>query len=129
MKSLENERKIAVASVFIDRGVYAQSLSCVQLCNPMDYSLPGSSVHGDSPGKNIGGGCHSLLQRIFPTQGSNLFLLQLLQESRWILYRWATWEALLEIYTEINGTNLVFFKPIQHCLENIFCVNPWWCKY
>ena len=22
------------------------SLSCVQLCNPMDYSLPGSSVHG-----------------------------------------------------------------------------------
>ena len=23
-----------------------QSLSCVQLCNPMDYSPPGSSVHG-----------------------------------------------------------------------------------
>ena len=22
------------------------TLSCVQLCNPMDYSLPGSSVHG-----------------------------------------------------------------------------------
>ena len=26
--------------------------SHVQLCNPMDYSLPGSFVHGDSPGKN-----------------------------------------------------------------------------
>ena len=25
----------------------------------------------DSPGKNTGGGCHSLLQGIFPTQGSN----------------------------------------------------------
>ena len=25
----------------------------------------------DSPGKNTGMGCHSLLQRIFPTQGSN----------------------------------------------------------
>ena len=37
----------------------------------MDCSLPGSSVHGDSPGKNTGVGCHSLLQRIFPTQGSN----------------------------------------------------------
>ena len=24
------------------------------LCNPMDCSLPGSSVHGDSPGKNTG---------------------------------------------------------------------------
>ena len=33
--------------------------------------LPGSSVHGDSPGKNTGVGCHALLQGIFPTQGSN----------------------------------------------------------
>ena len=30
---------------------------CPTLCNPMDYSLPGSSVHEDSPGKNIGMGC------------------------------------------------------------------------
>ena len=44
----------------------------------MDYSPPGSSVHGDSPGKNTGGGCLSLLQGIFPTQGSNLHLLGLL---------------------------------------------------
>ena len=27
----------------------------------MDCSLPGSSVHGDSPGKNTGVGCHALL--------------------------------------------------------------------
>ena len=25
--------------------------SCPTLCNPMDCSLPGSSVHGESPGK------------------------------------------------------------------------------
>ena len=37
----------------------------------MDYSLPGSSVYGDSPGKNTGVGCHALHQGIFPTQGSN----------------------------------------------------------
>ena len=37
----------------------------------MDCSLPGSPVHGDSPGKNTGMGCHALLQGIFPTQGSN----------------------------------------------------------
>ena len=24
------------------------------LCDPMDYNSPGSSVHGDSPGKNTG---------------------------------------------------------------------------
>ena len=29
----------------------------------------------DSPGKNTGVGCHSFLQEIFPTQGSNLGLL------------------------------------------------------
>ena len=31
--------------------------SCPTLCDPMDYSPPGSSVHGDSPGKNTGVGC------------------------------------------------------------------------
>ena len=33
----------------------------------MDCSLPGSSVHGDSPGKITGVGCHALLQGIFLT--------------------------------------------------------------
>ena len=37
----------------------------------MDCSLPGSSVHGDSPRKNTGMGCCALLQGIFPTQGSD----------------------------------------------------------
>ena len=41
------------------------------LCDPMDCRLPGTSVHGDSPGKNTGVGCHTLLQGIFPTQGLN----------------------------------------------------------
>ena len=39
--------------------------------DPVDWSPPGSSVHGDSPGKNTGVGRHFLLQGIFPTQGSN----------------------------------------------------------
>ena len=37
----------------------------------MDYSQPGSSVPGDSPGKTTAVGCHVLLQGIFPIQGSN----------------------------------------------------------
>ena len=45
--------------------------SCLTLCDPMDSSPAGSSVHGDSPGKNTGVGCHALLQGIFPTQGLN----------------------------------------------------------
>ena len=51
------------------------SLSCVLLfVTPMGCSPPGSSVHGDSPGKNTGVGCQFLLQGIFPTQESNLGL-------------------------------------------------------
>ena len=48
---------------------------CLTLCNPMDCSLPGSSIHEDSPVKNTGVGCHALLQGIFRTQGSNLHFL------------------------------------------------------
>ena len=47
------------------------SQSCPILCDPMDCTLPDSSVHGASPGKNNGVGCHALLQEIFTTQGSN----------------------------------------------------------
>ena len=49
----------------------AKLQSCPTLCNPMDYGPPGSSVHGDSPGKNTGVGYHALLQGIIPTQRSN----------------------------------------------------------
>ena len=55
---------------------------CPTFCTPMDCSPPGSSVHGDSPGKNTGVDCHSLLQGIFLTQGSNPSLLH----CRQILY-------------------------------------------
>ena len=39
------------------QGLWAKSVqSYLTLCNPMDCNLPGSSVHGDSPGKNTGVG-------------------------------------------------------------------------
>ena len=45
--------------------------SCPNLCDLMDCSPPGSSVHGYSPGKNTGVNCHAFLQGIFPTQRLN----------------------------------------------------------
>ena len=45
------------------------------LYDHMNCSPTGSSVHGDSPSKNNGVGCHALFQGIFPTQGSNPGLL------------------------------------------------------
>ena len=37
--------------------------SCLTLSDPMDCSLPGSSVHGIFPGKSTGVGCHCLLHQ------------------------------------------------------------------
>ena len=43
--------------------------SCLTLCDPTDCSLPRLLCAWDSPGKNTGVGCHSLLQGIFLTLG------------------------------------------------------------
>ena len=72
--------------------------SCPTLWDPMYCSLPGSSVHGDSPGKNTGVGCHALLQGIFPTQGWNLGFLP----CRQILYCLRHQGSLLP-YANINS--------------------------
>ena len=37
----------------------------------MGCGLPGSSVHGDSPGRNTGVGCHTLFQGVLPARESN----------------------------------------------------------
>ena len=57
--------------------------SCPTLCNPVDCNPPSCSVHGDSPGKTTGVGCHTLFQGIFPTQGAN----PALPKCRQILYQ------------------------------------------
>ena len=62
--------------------------SCPTLCDPMDCSLPGPSVHGILQARILEC-CHALLQGIFPTQGSNPCLLWLLH-CRQIPYHWAT---------------------------------------
>ena len=62
--------------------VLVATQTCLTLCNPMDCSLPGSSIYGDSSGKPTGVGNYSLLQWIFMTQVSNLGLLH----CRQILY-------------------------------------------
>ena len=63
--------------------------SCLTLCDPMDRSPPGSSVHGASLGKDTGLGGHALFQGILPTQESNPGL----PHCRWIIYCLSTREA------------------------------------
>ena len=73
---IEEDRKIKWLQnkVHIAWGICCPVLSCSLVsdsCDTMDCSVPGSSVHGDSSGKNTGVGCHAFLQEIFPTQKSN----------------------------------------------------------
>ena len=73
--------------------MYLVTQLCLTLCDPMDCSPPGSSAHGDSPGKNTEVSCHALLQEIFPTQELNPGLLY----CRQILYHLSHQGRLLEI--------------------------------
>ena len=50
----------------------------MSLCDTMNYSPSGSSVHGIIPGRNEGMGCHFFLQRNLPDQGIELTSLPLM---------------------------------------------------
>ena len=59
--------------------MHAKSLqSYPTLCNPTDYSLPGSSVHGILQERILDWISMIFLRKIFPTHGPNLCLLCLL---------------------------------------------------
>ena len=72
---------------------------CPTLCDSMDCSLPGSSVHGDSSRKNTGVGCHALFRELFPAQGLNPGLLH----GRQILYRLSHQGSLTSQISTIKG--------------------------
>ena len=75
-QTLKGERRPThVHALLYCTGAHLVTQSCPTFCDPLDCSLPGSSVHGILQAKNTGVGCHFLLQGIFPTQGSNLGLL------------------------------------------------------
>ena len=63
-----------VIKIYIFALVFLYRVHAVCFCSIFSTSVNVvvvSSVHGDSPGKNTGLGCHAFLQGTFPTQGSN----------------------------------------------------------
>ena len=109
--------RVSAQFLYVPISVCLVAQSCPTLCDPMDCSPPGSAVHGDSLGKKIGVGCHSLLQRIFPTQGSN----PRLPHCTWILYHLSYQRSphhhlsfqgvsLFTIISKITITNMIMRK-------------------
>ena len=75
----------------------AQSLSCVRLCDPMDYSPSGSSVHWISQTSTLE------WVAISSSRGSSQPRGQTHTSSigRWVLYHCTTWEALYDTMLSI----------------------------
>ena len=127
----------------------AKSLqSCPTLCDPIESSPPGSTVHRDSPGKNTGVGCHALLQGIFPTQGSNPGLPHCSQilnhlrhrerQRKWAPKNWCFWVVVLQktlespfCRKEIKPVSLKGNQPWIHWKDWCWCwssttLTTWW---
>ena len=85
---------------------------CLTLCNPMDHSPPGSSVHGILLARTLE--C-SFLQGIFPTQGSNSGL----PDCRHILYHLSNQGSPLTRWAVLNLTP---FSTIEQIPKN----KPFW---
>ena len=77
--------------------VRAKSLQlCLTLCNPVVCSPPGFSFHGILHARRLEWVSISISMRIFPTQGSNLYLLHLLNWQAGSPTS-TTWEALIHL--------------------------------
>ena len=87
---------------------------CPTRCDPMDCSLTGSSVYGDSPGKSTGVGAHIFLQGIIPTQGLNPGLLH----CRQILYHLSQQRSMYVVLCFLSQCQINYTaaaKSIQSC--------------
>ena len=91
-------------------------LSCfshVWLCNHMDCSPPGSSVHGGSPGKNTGVGCHVLLQGSFwLTDQTRISYISC--TGTLVFYHWATKETLDVDCLHLSGECPTVYTVFPH---------------
>ena len=109
--------------------------SCPTLCNPVDCSLPGSSVHGIFQAKLLGWVAISYSRGSSHPQGQTR-ISWVSCIGRQTLYHWATWEAHLSPTTNLclwaastsglnlrcsfcksspaTWTSLLFLQPCQH---------------
>ena len=105
-KLTEQHGNARITTCETDAALCSVAQSRPTLGHPMDCSLPGSTVLGDSPGKNTGVDCLALLQGIFPTQGSNLCLFYFLH--------WQAGSLLLAPPRKYNNPELSTIWPPTH---------------
>ena len=82
-----------MSSQWYIKGVYAQSL--LTPCNPIDYSPPGSSIHGVCQARILEWAAISYPRG--SSQPRNRTCVSCID--RQILHNYTTWEALYKVYT------------------------------
>ena len=89
---------------------YMRAQLCPAVCNPMECSLPGSSVHGIFQVGLLEWGATSFSRGYSqPREQPSVFCI-----GRWILYHCATWEAQIYVWICINSLNCTFYTCIFH---------------
>ena len=87
--------------------------SCPTLCDPMDSSLPSSTVHGIFQARM---GCHFLLQGIFPIQGSNPGLLHCRQTLYHLSHQGSPQKPLEKNLLMTSKLNFILLSQLPICL-------------
>ena len=109
-------------SLSFQQWMHVQSLqSCATLCDPVNCSLPGSSVHGIFQARILEWVVISFSRGVFLTQVSLRLLL-----CRWILYHWSTGEAPLLTKLDIRymvTQKLAFHKYLIRVSKEDICVS------
>ena len=78
---------------------------CLTLCDSMGYSPLGSSVHGDSPGKNTGVGWHALL------------LYKIIGKAKYYYYFFHKYYFIFQKNTQLFQYKFLKFHPVTIDLQ------------
>ena len=112
-----------------------EALCCAVLCHSVMpdslrphglYSLPGSTVLGNSPGKNTGGGCHALLWGNLPALQADSLLSEPVgpwkaEHRRIGGFKLCCWKRLLRVPWTARRSNQSILKEInpEYSLEGL----------
>ena len=104
--------------------VWLVTQSCLTLCDPMDYSLPGSSIHGILQARILEWVTISFSKESSqPRDWTYVFCVS--WNGMQILYHRATWEALHHIYIHIYI--YIYMSPDYY--QVYYYVSSYWLHY
>ena len=116
--SREIKRRLLLGKKVMTNLVSEVPQSCPTLCDPMDCSIPGSSVHGiDQPRQHIKKQRHYSVNKGLSSQGygfssSRVWMWELDYKESWVQRNWCFWTVVLEKTLE-NPLDCKEIQPVH----------------